>query len=69
MEEVGDWFEVDKGAENFNFSPYMSMTAMVKRSKHSLIPSVTHVYGSFRLETVTKEAEPLYHGFISNFFR
>merc|ERR1740124_1289043 len=70
-EEVGHWFEVDEDedADNFNFSPYMSMTAMVKRSKRHLIPSVTHVDGSSRLQTVTKEAEPLYHGFISNFFR
>ena len=49
VEKVGDWFEVDKGAENFNFSPYMSMTAMVKLSKRDLIPFFTHVDGSSRL--------------------
>lgn len=69
LEEVDQWFEVGKDVEDLNFSPYMSMTAMVKQSKRDLIPSVTHVDGSSRLQTVTKESEPLYHGFISNFFK
>jgi len=69
LEEVEEWFEVGEDTEDLNFSPYMSMTAMVKQSKRGLIPSVTHVDGSSRLQTVTKESEPLYHGFISNFFK
>jgi hypothetical protein len=46
----------------------MSLTAYVKRSKRAQIPAVTHVDGSSRLQTVTKEAEPLYHKLISTFF-
>jgi len=69
LEEVDTWFEVGKDSDDLNFSPFMSMTAMVKQSKRELIPAVTHVDGSSRLQTVAKEAEPLYHGFISNFFK
>lgn len=51
-----------------NVSPYMSLTAMVKKEKRSQIPAVTHVDGSSRLQTVTPEAEPLYHKLISKFY-
>jgi carbamoyltransferase len=47
----------------------MSMTAMVKEPKRALIPAVTHVDGSSRLQTVTAEAEPFYHKLISEFFK
>jgi hypothetical protein len=47
----------------------MTLTAQVKDSKRSEIPAVTHVDGSSRLQTVTKEAEPLYHQLISTFFK
>lgn len=68
-EEASKWFELgDTLDDASNISPYMSMTAMVKDSKRDLIPAVTHVDGSSRLQTVTKDAEPSYHGFISTFF-
>lgn len=66
-EEAREWFDLGNGAES-NVSPYMSMTAMVHEDKRPLIPAVTHVDGSSRLQTVSKEDEPLYHKFISNFF-
>jgi hypothetical protein len=47
----------------------MSMTAMVHEDKRAWIPAVTHVDGSSRLQTVRKEDEPLYHKFISKFFK
>ena len=66
-EEATKWF--DLGAPGSNASPYMSLTAQVKESKRALIPAVTHVDGSSRLQTVTPEAEPLYHQLISTFFK
>lgn len=66
-EEATKWF--DLGAPGSNASPYMSLTAQVKESKRALIPAVTHVDGSSRLQTVTPEAEPLYHQLISAFFK
>ncbi|KAL3904584.1 MAG: hypothetical protein SGILL_010009 [Bacillariaceae sp.] len=72
-EHASEWFELvsddksDQG-QNINVSPYMSITAMVREEKRALIPAVTHVDGSSRLQTVTPEAEPLYHKLISKFF-
>jgi hypothetical protein len=69
-EEANKWFDLgDDLDDNTNISPYMSMTAMVKEDKLGQIPAVTHVDGSSRLQTVTKEAEPMYHAFISTFFQ
>ena len=69
-EEATKWFDLGKHVpSNFDTSPFMSMTAMVHEDKRNVIPAVTHVDGSSRLQTVTKEAEPLYHKFISTFFK
>lgn len=69
-EEVDAWFLLGDDLEDTsNISPYMSMTAKVRRLKRPLIPAVTHVDGSSRLQTVTKESEPQYHKFISTFFQ
>jgi carbamoyltransferase len=67
-EHAADWFELGDTSIDANKSPYMSLTAMVKKEKRSKIPAVTHVDGSSRLQTVTAESEPLYHKLISRFF-
>lgn len=67
-EEAHNWFDLGSTDDN-NVSPYMSMTAMVKKPKRALIPAVTHVDGSSRLQTVTAEAEPFYHKLLSEFFK
>jgi carbamoyltransferase len=43
------WFEVKKPV------PYMSEVYKIKQNKRKLIPAVTHVDGTGRLQTVTKE--------------
>ena len=81
-EEAHNWFDlgpaVDAARDDTaastddhanNISPFMSMTAFVHKDKRSSIPAVTHVDGSSRLQTVTKEAEPMYHKLISKFFQ
>jgi carbamoyltransferase len=40
----------------------------IRREKHALIPAVTHVDGSGRLQTVSKRTNPLYHALITRFF-
>lgn len=67
VEHAADWFDLGD-ASMIDKSPYMSITAMVNENKQSLIPAVTHVDGSSRLQTVTPEAEPLYHKLITKFF-
>ena len=48
-------------------SPFMILTNPVKPEKRSVIPSVTHVDGSARPQTVEKEINPLYWNLINEF--
>jgi carbamoyltransferase len=57
-EHLSEWFELDVE------SPYMSLVAQVKRLE---IPAVTHVDGSARVQTVTRETNPLYWEIIEAF--
>jgi carbamoyltransferase len=50
-------------------SPFMILTAQVRPEKRSLIPSVTHVDGSTRPQTVEREINPLYYRLIDEFGR
>jgi carbamoyltransferase len=61
-EEVGEWFEIDEPA------PYMEKVFPIRKEKHALIPAVTHVDGSGRLQSVSKKTNPKYHALISKFF-
>jgi carbamoyltransferase len=55
-----EWFEIDCD------SPYMLLVAQVRPDKR-VIPSVTHVDGSARIQTVTRESSPLYYDLIQEF--
>jgi carbamoyltransferase len=48
-------------------SPFMILTAQVRAEKRSVIPSVTHVDGSTRPQTVEKQINPLYYRLIDEF--
>jgi len=48
-------------------SPFMILTAQVRPEKRSIIPSVTHVDGSARPQTVEKDINPLYYRLIDEF--
>ena len=58
-EYASDYFEIDVA------SPYMLMVAPIKKPEK--IPAVTHVDGTGRLQTVSKEANPLYYDLIEEF--
>jgi carbamoyltransferase len=60
-EHVSDWFEIDEP------TPYMEKVFPIRPEKRSQIPAVTHVDGSGRLQTVSKQTNPLYHALISRF--
>ena len=53
--------------ESATDSPFMILTAQVKPEKRSVIPSVTHVDGSTRPQTVKKDVNPLYWRLIREF--
>ncbi len=61
-DRADDWFD---GATN---SPFMLLIARV-RPNHRSIPSVTHVDGSARLQTVSRITNPLYYDLIAAFER
>jgi carbamoyltransferase len=60
-EHVGDWFEEDADV------PFMMQVYQIVESKRPLIPAVTHVDGSGRLQTVYKETNPRYWRLIDAF--
>lgn len=47
--------------------PFMEKVFPIKKEKHHIIPAVTHVDGTGRLQTVNKEVEPKYYGLIETF--
>ncbi len=53
--------------ESAHDSPFMILTAQVRPEKRDIIPSVTHVDGSARPQTVEKEVNPLYYRLIDEF--
>lgn len=60
-ERVGEYFEQTYP------SPAMLMVYQVKQEKRSVIPAVTHVDGSGRLQTVTRSSNPRYYQLIADF--
>jgi carbamoyltransferase len=60
-EAVADWFEQDGDV------PFMMQVYPIRADKRPLIPAVTHVDGSGRLQTVTQAANPRYHRLIGAF--
>jgi len=60
-EAVSEWFEEDGDV------PFMMQVFPIRPEKRPLIPAVTHVDGSGRLQTVTREANPLYYSLIEAF--
>lgn len=61
-EHIAEWFELNEEA------PYMEKVLPIRKEKHSIIPAVTHVDGSGRLQSVSKRTNPRYHALISRFF-
>lgn len=47
--------------------PFMEKVFPIKKEKQGLIPAVTHVDGTGRLQTVDKETSPRYYGLIEAF--
>ena len=60
-EATGEWFA------NSHPSPFMTLAYAVRPEMRALIPAPTHVDGTGRLQTVTREANPRYHALISAF--
>jgi carbamoyltransferase len=57
----------DQYLESSTDSPFMVLTSQVRPEKRSVIPSVTHVDGSARPQTVERDVNPLYWRLIHEF--
>ena len=62
-EKVGEYFEIDEPA------PFMEKVFKIKPDKRALIPAVTHVDGTGRLQSVSQKTNPLYWDLINTFFQ
>jgi carbamoyltransferase len=60
-EAVGEWFETDYDV------PFMLQVYQIREEKRPLVPAVTHVNGSGRLQSVTASQNPRYYGLIKAF--
>ena len=60
-EAVGEWFETDYDV------PFMLQVYQIREEKRVLIPAVTHVNGSGRLQSVTEVQNPRYYRLIKAF--
>jgi carbamoyltransferase len=60
-ESVPEWFETDYDV------PFMLQVYQIRKEKRALIPAVTHVNGSGRLQTVTEQQNPRYYRLIASF--
>lgn len=60
-EYVSDWFDEDDDV------PFMMKVFQVRKAQQSVIPAVTHVDGSGRLQTVYRETNPRYYNLIRSF--
>ena len=62
FEKKSEWFN-----NNF-YNPYMSSVEEIIENKKKLIPAVTHIDGTGRVQTVTKEINPNFHLLIEKFY-
>jgi carbamoyltransferase len=60
-ESAHEYFDMDRPC------PYMLFVPMVRAEKRGVIPAVTHVDGSGRLQTVTRELNPHFYEIVAKF--
>ncbi len=60
-EKAKDYFQLEVE------SPYMLLVAPVHEEKRSLLPSITHVDGSARVQTVRQNQNPIFYDLIKEF--
>jgi carbamoyltransferase len=58
-EKASEWFEIDRE------SPYMLLVCQVNSDRK--VPAVTHVDGSARLQTVTRDSQPEFYDLLKDF--
>jgi carbamoyltransferase len=61
----------EKAREYFDikYSPYMLLNARVKEDKKAIIPALTHVDGTARVQTVNEKQNQRYYSLINEFYK
>jgi len=62
-EHIQDYFGLDLDC------PFMTFTLDIIEDKQAEIPGIVHVDGTGRLQTVSKDDNPLYYELISEFYK
>ena len=62
-EKANEWFDLRTKSE----TPFMMYAVDVLPEKRDIIPAITHVDGTCRVQTVTREQNPHYYDLISEF--
>lgn len=62
-EKANNWFDFRSRKD----SPFMMYAVNVLEDKQEIIPAITHVDGTCRIQTVTREQNPHYYDLISEF--
>lgn len=65
QEHAAEWFEMESLTE----SPYMMYAVACKPGKAEKIPSIIHVDGSCRIQTVTKDQNEHFYNLINEFYK
>jgi len=65
-ERTEEFFELPDAVEHYP-ARYMLYVVPVRQSKHGVLPAITHVDGTGRLQTVFEDANPRYHALIDRF--
>jgi carbamoyltransferase len=64
---VQDWFDIPNSSAKA--VPFMSEVYKIKKDKQLLIPAVTHVDGTGRLQTVSEKNNKIFYLLIKKFFQ
>ena len=65
LEHAHDWFDM----AGLKDSPFMMFAVDVIKNKQKLIPCVTHIDGTCRIQTVTKEQNLNFYNLIDEFYK
>lgn len=65
LEHAREWFDMDRLEE----SPFMMYAVDVLKEKQELIPAITHVDGTCRIQTLTREQNEYYYVLIEEFYK
>jgi carbamoyltransferase len=65
LEEVHNWFNM----KNLKESPFMTYAVKSKKITKKLLPSIVHIDGTCRIQTVTKEQNENFYNLINIFFK